>query len=310
MTSLLYLLIYVSVAVFMAACIVRIIQYARTPMHLRWELYPVQHEAKERVEHGGSYLEETDWQERPRRFNLMGEIRFMLPEMLFLKTLHEHNRTLWLRSFPFHFGLYLITFSATLMVVAVVSGLVPTGPESHALAVFLGITYRIAGLAGVALTVAGTLGLLQRRLTDPELRVYTAPVDYFNLSFFLVAIGLIAAGRLTASSGQAGLTSFTSGLVHFDTSIQIPIAMGAGLALTAVLLAYIPMTHMSHFIGKYFTWHKVRWNDTPNLRSGDLERRVIENLSLRPSWRAPHIEAEGNRTWADLTAPSADEKEQ
>ena len=28
-------------------------------------------------------------------------------------------------------------------------------------------------------------------------------------------------------------------------------------------LAYIPLTHMSHFVGKYFTYHAVRWDDAP-----------------------------------------------
>jgi hypothetical protein len=50
---------------------------------LRWELYPVPHEAPERAEHGGSYFEESDWWTKKRKFNLGGELAAMLPEMLF-----------------------------------------------------------------------------------------------------------------------------------------------------------------------------------------------------------------------------------
>ena len=32
----------------------------------------------------------------------------MVPEMLFLHGLRTFNRSLWYRSFPFHFGLYLL----------------------------------------------------------------------------------------------------------------------------------------------------------------------------------------------------------
>jgi hypothetical protein len=60
------------------------------------------------VAHGGSRFEEIDWLTKPTRFRLMGQLKFMIPEVLFLKGLYEFNRKLWYRSFPFHFGLYLL----------------------------------------------------------------------------------------------------------------------------------------------------------------------------------------------------------
>jgi nitrate reductase gamma subunit len=80
------------------------------------------------------------------------------------------------------------------------------------------------------------------------------------------------------------------------------------VALLSLLIAYIPLTHMSHFIGKYFAYHSIRWNDTPNLAGGPQEPAIQRLLSYRVSWAAPHIHAEGNKTWADLAASNPTEK--
>ena len=55
-TILLYSILYLAALVFLTACVVRAIGYARLPLHLRWELYPVPHEEKKRAEHGGAYF--------------------------------------------------------------------------------------------------------------------------------------------------------------------------------------------------------------------------------------------------------------
>ncbi|MGC8763094.1 MAG: hypothetical protein ACP5VN_05590 [Acidobacteriota bacterium] len=94
MTILVFAVLYLSAAVFFIATAARAVLYARQPIHLRWELYPVPHEHPERVKHGGSYFEELDWWKKPPSFNLLGELSFMVPEMLFLKALHEFNRKL------------------------------------------------------------------------------------------------------------------------------------------------------------------------------------------------------------------------
>ncbi len=48
----------------------------------------------------------------------MGELKVMVPEILFLVALREHNQKLWTWSFPFHFGLYLVGFTTALMMVS------------------------------------------------------------------------------------------------------------------------------------------------------------------------------------------------
>ena len=82
------------------------------------------------------------------------------------------------------------------------------------------------------------------------------------------------------------------------------------LILMSLLLAYIPLTHMSHFIGKYFAYHSIRWNDEPNLPGGSQEKAIQEALGRPVSWAASHIQGDGKKTWADVatTLPEQEAK--
>ena len=300
MTAALYLFLYAMILVFAAGCAVRIYRYATAPMHLRWELYPVPHEEPHRVQHGGSYFEAPDWWTRPVHFNLAGELKFMIPEMLFLKGLWEFNRPMWRRSFPFHFGLYLLIATAALAAVAAALDLIAAGTSSTSLGWAIARLYTVTGLAGAILCVVGALGLLHRRLTDPKLRLYTTPGDIFNLVFFVVAVALLFAGFASGGPGTPGPAAIVRGLIRFDTGLEIPATLAVGLALAGLLIAYIPMTHMSHFIAKWFTYHEVRWDDQPIAHSRRLARKLAEQLAYRPTWAAAHVGADGSKTWADI----------
>jgi nitrate reductase gamma subunit len=293
-------LIYLAVIAFVVGCVIRAVQYARMPVHLRWELYPVPHEEARRVEHGGSYFEEVDWWTKPTHFNLAGEMSFMVPEMLFLKGLWEYNRKLWSRSFPFHFGLYLVIGSVALLLVATLVSLVqPTWMAGSLAAGWLGLC-RVVGLVGSILVILGSLGLLGRRLTDENMKNFTTPGDIFNLLFFTVTCTLLLAGYLFGGQQFPGMLAFTRGLLTFSPAVQVPGLLAAGMICGALLAAYIPYTHMSHFIAKYFTYHSVRWDDRVNIRGGELARRIAEYLTYRPTWSAPHMGADGVKTWADV----------
>ena len=102
MTIITYMIAYCDVAIFVVAVIARFMMWAKMPMHMRWELYPVAHEGGGKAAYGGSYLEESEWWTRDREVSLIGELKVMVPEIVFLVALREHNRKLWLRSFPFH----------------------------------------------------------------------------------------------------------------------------------------------------------------------------------------------------------------
>jgi nitrate reductase gamma subunit len=302
MTVFLYSVLYIAAVVFILGCIVRVLVYAKAPIHLRWELYPIPHEEPGRAKHGGSYFEETDWWTKSSRFGLMGEVRFMVPEILFLRGLYEFNRSLWLCSFPFHFGLYLLAVAMGLVGAGSILSTVGPAPGLAALVSTIRHIYPLAGTLGLFLAMLGALGLVIRRLTDESLKIYTTPADVFNLLFFLVTLVVLSTAWLTKPASAPDLLAIVKGALTLDTSLHIPGLLVAGLLLAALLIAYIPLTHMSHFIAKFFTYHAVRWDDAPNARGGKIEARLAEYLTYRPTWSAAHVGADGKRTWAQVAA--------
>ena len=303
MTTLVYIIAYVGLAFFLIAVIARFMMWSKMPMHLRWELYPVAHEGGGRAAYGGSYLEESDWWQKKREVSLLGEIKAMVPEILFLVALREHNSKLWRWSFPFHFGLYLVA-AATIMMMfgAVVGAVVPTAVAAPVNGIISALL-PIVGGAGLVLGILGALGLFVRR-RGRALRDYTAPADLFNLLFFVVTFGVALVTFVGFDRQFTQVSAFVANLVTFNLA---PLGAGGTAALmvllSAVLLtlltAYIPTTHMSHFIGKYFAYHSIRWKDDPNLQGGK-EEKVIADLLGRPiSWSAPHIRGDGKKTWLE-----------
>ncbi len=298
----LYLVMCAGAITFVAASAIRAVKYARQPLHLRWEVYPVPHEEPDLARHGGSYFERSEWWRSPRRVSLAGELRFMIPEILFLNALREVNRPLWLRSFPFHFGLYLLAGAAGLVLasaVATASGAVPT---AGALIDGARWIFALMGTIGLVLAIAGAIGLLHRRLTDTELKSLTTPGDIINLVFFIAAFGLVGIGHVVRPAGSPGAFSVVMGLLSWDTTLGVAPLLGVGLAATAALAAYIPMTHMSHFVAKFFTYHRVRWDDAPAVGSRKIAEAMAAQLASRPHWSAAHVGADGSASWADIAA--------
>lgn len=304
MTGVLYAVIYGGFLAFVVGCVVRAVTYARKPLHLRWELYPVPHEEASRAKYGGSYFETVDWWTKPTSRNLGGELKVMVPEMLFLKALRDFNRKLWRLSFPFHFGLYLLLGSVVLVVLTATGSFIWPNLRVTSLGIVLHAVYTVAGCGGAALAIFGCLGLLYRRLTDDDLKSYTVPADVFNLALFIFTMGALAAGYLFRSSTSPSVAALVKGLVTFNTKVVVPGVLVPGLVLGALLIAYIPYTHMSHFIAKYFTYHAVRWDDAANIDGSALQKKMAEYLTYRPTWSARHIGADGTKTWVDLAVAS------
>jgi nitrate reductase gamma subunit len=300
MTIAVYLVVYAALLIFVGTCVFRAFRYASMPMHLRWELYPVPHEDPARARHGGSYFEQSDWWSHRASFGLWGDLTTMVPEMLFLRGLWEFNRSLWFRSFPFHFGLYLLGCGSLLVGLNAGLSIVAPSLTGGALGSLLEGLYSLAGGAGSVLAIVGALALLHRRLTHDDLKPYTTPGDLFNLLFFVFALGALALGFLLRRAGSPGALALARGLLTLDTRLQIPGLLAAGLVLGSLLVAYIPLTHMSHFIAKYFTYHAIRWDDRPSAADARVRRRIAEQLTYRPTWAAPHVGADGTRTWSDV----------
>ncbi|SPE30937.1 dsrM-like [Candidatus Sulfotelmatomonas gaucii] len=302
MTTVAYIAIYAGLIIFCAGCLWRIRQYARTPQHLRWELYPVPHEGPYRAAYGGSYFEAQEWWRGPQIANRRHEWRVMAEEILLLKSLREFNRRLWLPSFFFHFGLYLAIAAAALATLAGVTAGMVVGKANAGIAGLMGALIAVVGLAAAVLVISGACWLMVRRIADPAVRNSTRPADLFNLMLFTATCSLLAGGSLIRGPGSASLVDFVRGAFHFDRGVRIGAVFGAGVILASALAAYIPFTHMAHFIAKYFAWHSVRWDDRRNERGSRIEAKIAANLGFKPTWSAEHVGADGKRTWAEVAS--------
>ena len=95
------------------------------------------------------------------------------------------------------------------------------------------------------------------------------PLFRKTVKVFIVAFGVALVTFAGFDRNFAMVGGFVTNLVTFNLA---PIGEGtaglllaASVVLLALLVAYIPTTHMSHFIAKYFAYHSIRWDDEPNL---------------------------------------------
>ena len=293
----LQLLMYVAYAVFFVGIAYRAYRMATMPMHLRWDLYPIPHE-KGKAEYGGSYYEEVDWWTKPAKVSLSNELKEMSKEIIFIQSMYHNNRRLWIFSFPFHFGLYLSIVFVLLMFfggLLTVLGVTVSAESSNVIGRIVHYVTVPFGIVGAVLGALGALGLFFSRMARTELRRTSVWTDYFNL---ILLFAVFASGLVVWASdiSYAALRVFITDLISFRKTAPVSTWFTAHMALAGAFLIYLPFTHMTHFVGKYFTYHKVRWEDQPNLKGSKLEKRITEALGYKIDWAAPHIKG---KTWAE-----------
>lgn len=285
---------YLSILLFIGFTIHKVYQFSKMPLSNRWELYPVPKEPGERAHYGGSYYEEPAWWEKSRRVSHVGEIIEMLKEMLFIKILFVNQQRLWWISYALHLGIYLLVLWTILLLVGSVTEL--AGHYSLQSVrfgnVWAGLVYYatlLAGAAGAIFISIGSIGLFLKRVFNSTMSKYTTLQEYFNLLFIFA----VAVSGLLVWSGDPGFNygrEIMNGLLTFSP-IKADFALTVHILLLGALLIYIPQTKMSHYVGKYFSFHKVLWDNEPNLRNSGMEEKVKDNLCYKPrtSWSAPHI---------------------
>ncbi len=301
-----HLLVYFALLVFLAAVIARMVRIARLPIHLRWELYPVPHE-KGRAHYGGSILEEVDWWTKPRKVNRVGELSVMIPEIIFLKGVWEHNRPLWFGSFTLHFGLYLLIGELGLFVVAGILSI--AGVTGGLFGLILSLT-RILAWAGCIIGAIGAIIMTIKRLTDLKLRSYTTASHVFNL---IILGAIYITGFLwvaTDADYSANVAAFFAAWMSVGAMPSLP---GIGvwhIGVVLFFLIYFPFTHMTHAFVKYFTYHDVRWEDEPNLPGGKLQPKIEQLVNQPVTWAAPHINADGRKNWVEIISETGEVKKE
>jgi nitrate reductase gamma subunit len=268
---------------------------AGLPPHLRWELAPIPHE-KGKSQYGGSYLEEYEWWTKAREKSLVDEVLYMLKEILFLKGVFENNKKLWYFSFPFHLGLYLIAGMVFLMFINAILLSTSLNQVSSiieaAIYIAAGIGYIIGGL--------GTVGLIIKRLADPNLKNFNTSGSLFNLLFLLLVFISGGHSLVSVPSFSGEMTHYAKALLTADTSLLLPGLISLHCVLSLLFLAYLPFTKMLHFLAKYFTYHEVRWNDIPMKGNGHMEKDIKKHLNQPVTWAAPHLKADGKKNWVDI----------
>ncbi|WP_031515119.1 nitrate reductase gamma subunit [Desulfofalx alkaliphila] len=283
--------IYLSIIAFVGLSLYKAYQFSKMPMHGRWELYPVPKEPDGKGHYGGSYYEDLEWWNKPRRVSYVGELVDMAKEMLFIKNLFVNQRRQWWICYAMHLGIYLLVLWAVMLLVGAITilsgGAVAADAGSWGALVYY-VTF-LSGAAGAILLAVGSIGMYLKRSFSETLNKYTTPLEYFNLFFlFVVALSgiIVWAGDIGFNYGREIMVA----LLTFSP-IQADLALTVHILLLGAVMIYIPQTKMSHYVGKYFAFHKVLWENEPNLRNSKMERIVKEALSYKPkaSWSAPHI---------------------
>jgi nitrate reductase gamma subunit len=269
------------------------------PLHLRWELYPIPLE-KEKGHHGGSRFEKLDWWAKPANGSMVEEIMEIAREIFALKTIYHNNRGLWYFTWPFHLGLYLLVVFVMLLLTGALmrlAGIVVAGGTSSILRIVLSYLTIIAGTLGWIFGIFGNIGLILMRVVVSKYRNYSLVSDYFNL---LLLLGLLVSG-LTAwavsDRSYEALGMFTQALISARHPGNMPTAVRVELVIAVFFFAYLPFTHMTHFMGKFFTFHRVRWQVEPNIAGGKIEKEAVKALGKKVTWSAPHMNS--GKTWLE-----------
>lgn len=274
---LLTIYLYASALLFIIFSAYKAWKFASMPIHSRLDLYPVPKEAG-RAEYGGSYYEETEWWSKPRKISHLGELKDMLMEMLFIKKLFHNQRKLWWASYSFHLGIYFL-FAWTILLLI----------SSAWQASFILKFSAVIGIIGFILAFVGNAILLLRRLFDITLKKYTTPQEYFNL-ILIFAVLLSGIFAWSHDPGLAQTHDIMGQLLSFNALALAPIVT-LHLFLLGLMFLYIPVSKMNHYVGKYFTFHKVLWENDPNLPGSKVEKELQEAAAHPPKtkWSAPHI---------------------
>jgi len=299
------LFLYCAFAIFLAGNVRVVVRYLSMPLHLRWELYPVAHE-KGRG-YGGSYLEDVDWWKKTRKKSLTHELKFMVPEILFIRALYHHNRKLWIVSFPFHAGLYLLVVFLVFMIIGAIGqglGMEITATNSGFFSRLVFYAIAVTGSVGLISALLGCSGLFVLRVMDDELRRNSVPIDFAHLILIMCVLVSACVTWLSADQSFSAARTYVTGLITFEP-VKVPAAwFGIQMVLTGVFFMYFPFSHMTHMFTKYFTYHRVRWDDEPNVKGSKMEARVRALLDRPIRWSAPHIPT--GKRWKDIVEEQTD----
>jgi nitrate reductase gamma subunit len=291
---------YVSYLFITIAYTVKAVKYVKMPVHLRWELYPVALE-KER-QYGGSYLEDLEWQTKPRHKSFVRGVFSLLKEYLYFGQYYQRNKGYWLGLYPWHMGFYLIVSLHVLCFFSALVMLTGVSISAESANILGRAIYYLTLVVGIGSFVTGSIGcviLLIKRLVNRDLRTYASPANYFNYLFFLAVFLSGFCAWYFFDPTLSAYREFWKSLVTFHPIVNMDPASSAHIILFSLFLIYLPFTRSMHYITRFFNFFWVHWDDEPNLRGSNIERKVKGLLNYQVSWSAPHIQS--GKRWGEVT---------
>lgn len=288
---------YIGSLIFIFGVGVRALHYSKMPIHLRWDLSPMGFQ-EDRGRDMSQY-ETLEWWKKPHEKNLFREACQIGKEIFFFRQVFKRDRGLWYFGYPLHLGFYfyiiwlLLLGFGTIVIPGRVVG--PVGLYSPRVFDLLILG---TGVAGFVFGTIGSIGLLIKRIVKEDLRLYTHPLDYLNLvfisAFFVSGLWVWWSSNQTFSVAR----NYFQSLLTLNQVPEMNTATALHILLASAFFAYLPFTTMMHYLAKFFSFHKVRWDDEPNLKGGKLESRLKEILGEEVTWSAPH--ASPGKTWREL----------
>lgn len=297
----LQLFCYAAVIVFIVASLSKIIKVAKMPVHLRWELYPVPHE-KGRAHYGGSKLEENEWWKKEHKKDRFNEWKEMGKEIVFLKAVWEFNRSLWIGTFPFHLGLYMMITNMVLLFIGGIFQLSGNNVSATSSGITQILYYLILAIAwaGSILGVFGSIRLLFSRIVDGSLRRHSSVSHYFNILLIGAIYLTVLLWLISSKEFVSTMIGFYTSMMSFSVINDFPAIAAWHVLITSFFILYLPFTHMSHMYMKYFLYHFVRWEDGENIPGSTLSEKLGKQLAYPVSWSAAHIGSDGTKNWGEV----------
>ncbi len=274
------------------------IKYAKMPLHLRWDLYPVIHE--NRRKYGGSYYEDLEWWTKPRQKNLIRSILFILKDNFYLGEYFHRNRGYWMVLLPWHVGflliisLHILCFFAALTMLL---GLPVSAESANILGKAIYYSILITGVGSFVAGSFGSVGMFIKRMADRNLRAYASPINYFNYLFLLAVFMSGLCAWYFGDSTFGDYRGFWKGLITFNFK-NVELLSAIHIILFSLLLIYLPFTRSMHYITRFFAFLWVNWDDDPNLKGSEIEKNAQKWLEQPVSWSAAHIQS--GEKWTDL----------
>jgi nitrate reductase gamma subunit len=141
----------------------------------------------------------------------------------------------------------------------------------------------------------GSVGLIIKRITVQDLKLYTTPVEHFHL-LWLVAIfglGFVSWGFDPDFSGHQ---AYISNMLRFQPGFVSPGTVAMFFVLQAFAI-YMPFSKLIHYVIKHFTFTETLWDDAFNTKGSTKDRLIERQLALKKEWAAPHFS--GDKTWLE-----------